>query len=144
MEDFNYSELRWMDNLIGHKKSMRFLDFVDENFLLQEMQRPRRRSVMLNLVYTKKGGLAGNGKLKSSFGGSDHEMVEFNILGLVRRAHNKLLTLDFRRADVGLFRHLLGRVPQDPRKLVNIQALFPSSSRSAYPTDASKGSKRLV
>ncbi|KFW61557.1 hypothetical protein AS28_01374, partial [Pygoscelis adeliae] len=28
-------------------------------------------------------------------------------------AHSKLATLDFRRADFGLFRHLLGRVPWD-------------------------------
>ncbi|KFO10373.1 hypothetical protein N312_10965, partial [Balearica regulorum gibbericeps] len=31
----------------------------------------------------------------------------------VRRAHSKLTTLDFRRADLGLFRDLLGRLPWD-------------------------------
>ncbi|GAB0179998.1 mitochondrial enolase superfamily member 1 [Grus japonensis] len=68
---------------------------------------------MLDLVVTNKEGLVGNVKLKSSLGCSDHEVVEFKILRAVRRAHSKLATLDFRRADSGLFRDLLGRVPWD-------------------------------
>ena len=68
---------------------------------------------MLDLVLTNKEGLVGNVKLKGSLGCSDHEMVEFKILRTARRAHSKLATLDFRRADFGLFRNLLGRVPWD-------------------------------
>jgi len=67
---------------------------------------------MLDLVLINTEGLVGNGKLKGSLGCSDHEMVEFRILRAVRRAHNKLTTLAFRRADFGLFRDLLGRVPR--------------------------------
>lgn len=85
-----------------------------------------------------------NGKLRGSLGSSEDEMVEFKILRFVMRAHSKLLSLNFRREDVGLFRHLLGRVSWDPRNLVNIQALFPSSSRLVQPNDASKGGRRLV
>ncbi|GAB0195034.1 mitochondrial enolase superfamily member 1 [Grus japonensis] len=40
-------------------------------------------------------------------------MVEFRILKAARRACSKLTTLDFRRADFGLFRDLLGRIPWD-------------------------------
>ena len=68
---------------------------------------------MLNLVLTNKEGLVGNVKLKGSLGCSGHEMVEFKILRAARRAHSKLTALVFRRADFGLFRHLLGRVPWD-------------------------------
>jgi len=68
---------------------------------------------MLNLVLTNKEGLVGNVKVKGSLGFSDHEMVEFNILRAARRLHSKLTTLDFRRADFGLFRDLLSRVPWD-------------------------------
>jgi len=55
----------------------------------------------------------GNVKLKGSLGCSDHEMVEFKILTAARRVHSKLAILNFRRADFGLFRDLLGRVPWD-------------------------------
>ncbi|GAB0185492.1 hypothetical protein GRJ2_001014500 [Grus japonensis] len=66
---------------------------------------------MLELVLTNKEGLVGDVKLKGSLGCSDHEMVEFKILRAARRAHSKLTTLDFRRADFGLFRDLLARIP---------------------------------
>lgn len=55
----------------------------------------------------------GNVQLKSSCSCSDHEMVKLKILRAVRRVHSKLATPDFRRADFGLFRDLLGGVPQD-------------------------------
>ncbi|GAB0209154.1 hypothetical protein GRJ2_003381100 [Grus japonensis] len=66
---------------------------------------------MLDLVLTNKEGLVGNVKLKGSLGCSDHKMVEFRILRAARRAHSKLTTLDLRRADFGLLRDLLGRIP---------------------------------
>ncbi|GAB0176260.1 mitochondrial enolase superfamily member 1 [Grus japonensis] len=68
---------------------------------------------MLDLILTNKEGLVGDVKLKGSLGCSDHKMVEFRILRAARRAHSKLTTLDFRRADFGLFRDLLGRIPWD-------------------------------
>jgi len=52
-------------------------------------------------------------KVKGSLGFSDHEMVEFRILGAGRRITSKLTALDFSRADFGLFKNLLGRVPWD-------------------------------
>ncbi|PKU36894.1 hypothetical protein llap_12800 [Limosa lapponica baueri] len=68
---------------------------------------------MLDFLLTNTNGLVGNVKLKGSLGCSDHEMVEFKILRAVRRVCSKFTTLDFRRADFGLFRDLLGRVPRD-------------------------------
>ena len=68
---------------------------------------------MLDLVLTNKEGLVGNVRLKGSLGCSDHEMVEVKILRAARRVHSKLTTLDFRRADFGLFRDLIRRVPWD-------------------------------
>ena len=65
---------------------------------------------MLDLVLTNKEGLVGSVKLKGSLGCSDHGMVGFKIFRAVRRVQSKLSTLDFRRADFGLFRDLLGRM----------------------------------
>ena len=44
----------------------------------------------------------------NSLGQSDHEMVEFSILGKVRKGISKTAVLDFRRADFELFRTLIG------------------------------------
>ncbi|MCQ4021238.1 hypothetical protein FK520_26920, partial [Klebsiella pneumoniae] len=38
-------------------------------------------------------------------------MVEFKIHGAARKLHGKLSALDFRKADFGLFRDLMGQVP---------------------------------
>lgn len=35
-------------------------------------------------------------------------MVEFKILGALRRVHSRPATLDFKRADLELFKELLG------------------------------------
>ncbi|KAK4808042.1 hypothetical protein QYF61_017062 [Mycteria americana] len=44
-------------------------------------------------------------------GQSDHEMIEFLSLGEVTSGVSRTATLDFRRADFGLFRRLVDRVP---------------------------------
>ena len=56
-------------------------------------------------------GLVGDAVVGSFLGQSDHDMVEFSILGEVRSGVSKTATLDFQRADFELFRTLVGRVP---------------------------------
>lgn len=77
-----------------------------------------RRGAVLDLILTNKEGLVGNVKLKGSLNMidhemGDHEMVQFSIPRAARKEHSKLATLDFGRADFGLFRDLLHGVPQD-------------------------------
>ncbi|GAB0177064.1 voltage-dependent L-type calcium channel subunit alpha-1C [Grus japonensis] len=111
--DFNHPNICWRDNAAEHRQSRKFPECVDDNLLLQVIEEPTRRGAMLDLILTNKKGLVGDVKLKGSLGCSDHEMVEFKILRAARRAHSELTTLDFRRADSGLFRDLLGRIPWD-------------------------------
>ncbi|GAB0204405.1 mitochondrial enolase superfamily member 1 [Grus japonensis] len=113
MGDFNHPDICWRDNTAEHKQSRKFLECVDDNFLLQVTEEPTRRGAMLDLILTNKEDLVGDVKLKGSLGCSDHEMVEFRILRAARRVHGKLAILDFRRADFDLFRDLLGRIPWD-------------------------------
>jgi len=94
MGDFNHPDICWWDNTAGHKQSKRFLDCLDDNFVLQVIEKPTRRDAMLDLVLTHKKGLLGNVKLKGSLGCSDQEMVEFKILKAVRRVYSKLTTLE--------------------------------------------------
>lgn len=55
----------------------------------------------------------GNVKLEGHLSFSDHEMVELEILGPVRKGHFKLTTLGFRRVYFGLHRDMFGGVPWD-------------------------------
>ncbi|GAB0205806.1 hypothetical protein GRJ2_003046200 [Grus japonensis] len=113
MGDFNHPDICWRDNAAERKQSRKFLECVDDNFLLQVTEKPTRRGAMLDLILTNKEGLVGDVKLKGSLGCSDHKMVEFRILRAARRVCSKLTTLDFSRADFGLFRDVLGRIPWD-------------------------------
>ena len=72
-----------------------------------------RRGALLDLIITKKEWLIRGVKFKSSLGCNNHEMVEFRILKAARRVKSKLTTLDFRRADSGLFKDLLRRITRD-------------------------------
>jgi len=105
--DFSHSNIFWRDDIAAHKQYRRFLDCFDDSFLLQVIE---RRGVMLDIVLSSKEGLVHDVKLMGRLGCSDHEMVEFKILRAARRAHSKLTTLDFRKADFGLFRDLLSRI----------------------------------
>ena len=111
MEDFNHSDICWRGNTVGHKQPKRLPGCTDDNFLLQVTEDPTRRGAMLDLVLTDKEGLVGNVRLKGSLGCSDREMMEFKVLRAARKVHSKLTALDFRKADVGLFRDPLGKVP---------------------------------
>ncbi|GAB0208992.1 mitochondrial enolase superfamily member 1 [Grus japonensis] len=78
---------------------------------MQVVEEPTRRGVLLDLVLTNKEGLVGDVKDGGSLGCSGHEMVEFRILHGRSRAISRTTTLDFRRANFGLFKDLLGRIP---------------------------------
>ncbi|GAB0179152.1 mitochondrial enolase superfamily member 1 [Grus japonensis] len=72
-----------------------------------------RRGTVLELLLTNKEKLVGDVKVKGNLGGDEQKIVEFRILRRGRRLKIKLTALDFRRADFGLFKDLLGRVPWD-------------------------------
>ncbi|PKU48684.1 glycerol kinase [Limosa lapponica baueri] len=110
MGDFNHPDICWKDNTAGHMKSRKFLECVNDNFLLQMIEEPTKKGAVLDLVLTNKEGLVGNVKFKGSLGCSDDKMVEFKIHRAARRVCSKLSTLDFRKADFGLLRDLIGRV----------------------------------
>lgn len=52
-------------------------------------------------------------KARSILGYSDHEMMAFRILGKENKPKSRITTLAYRRADFGLFRDLLRRIPWD-------------------------------
>uniref|UniRef100_A0A8B9PPT3 Ig-like domain-containing protein n=1 Tax=Apteryx owenii TaxID=8824 RepID=A0A8B9PPT3_APTOW len=78
----------WKDNTARHKQSWRFLQSTDDHFLTQVVVEPTRRGVLLDLIVTKKEGVVEDVKVGGSLGCSDHEMVEFRILGGRGRARS--------------------------------------------------------
>jgi len=111
MGDFNHPDISWEDHTVRHMRSWRFLQSIDDNFLMQVVEEPTRRVALLDLVLTKKEGLVEDVKVGGSLGCSDHEMVEFRIMRGGSRAISRIKTMDFRRANFDLFQELLGGIP---------------------------------
>ncbi|GAB0208053.1 hypothetical protein GRJ2_003271000 [Grus japonensis] len=110
--DFNLPDVCWKYNIAERKQSRRFLECVeDDNFLTQLVSEPTRGGASLDLLFTNREGLVGDVVVGGRLGLSNHEMIEFSIHGKVRRGISKTTTMDFRRADFGLLRTLVERVP---------------------------------
>uniref|UniRef100_A0A8C2SLP0 Reverse transcriptase domain-containing protein n=1 Tax=Coturnix japonica TaxID=93934 RepID=A0A8C2SLP0_COTJA len=87
------------------------LECIEGNFLMQLVREPMRGAAPLDLLFTNREGLVGDVEVGGCLGQSDHEMVEFLILGGAWRENSKTATLDLRRTDFDLFRRLVGAVP---------------------------------
>ncbi|RMC04224.1 hypothetical protein DUI87_19043 [Hirundo rustica rustica] len=109
--DFNLPDVCWELNTAEKRQSRKFLECMEDNFLLQLVGEPTRGETMLDLLFANRDGLVGDVVVGGHLGQSDHEIIEFSIFGEIRRNTNKTLTLDFWRADFGLFRRLIQRVP---------------------------------
>ena len=108
--DFNHPDISWEDHTARQGQSRRFLQSIDDNFPMQMLEEPTRRGALLDLVLPNKEGLVEDVKVGDSLGCSDREMVEFRILRGGSRAIGRIKTLDFRRANFGLFKDLLGGI----------------------------------
>ncbi|PKU27535.1 hypothetical protein llap_22160 [Limosa lapponica baueri] len=100
--DFNLPAICWKYNTAESRQARMFLECMEDNFLTQ---------LVGDLLFTNREGLVGDVVVGGHLGLSDHELVKFPILSDVRRGVSKTSTLDFWRADFGLFRSLVERVP---------------------------------
>jgi len=84
-----------------------------KNFLAQLVSEPTRGGASLDLLFADRVGLVGDVVVGGRLGLRDHEMIEFSVRGEVKRGASKTTTMDFRRADFGLFGTLVERIPWD-------------------------------
>ena len=108
--DFNLPDICWKYNTAERKQSKRFLQCVQDNFLAQLVSEPTRGGASLDQLFANREGLVGDAVVEGHLEFSDREMVEFLICGEIKRGASKITTMDFRRADFGLFRMLVERV----------------------------------
>jgi len=77
--DFNHPDISWEDHTARHSQSRRFLQIIDDNFLMQVVEEPTRKGALLDLVLTNKERLVEDVKVGGSLGYSNHAMVKFRI-----------------------------------------------------------------
>ena len=71
MGDFNYPDICWISSIARHAWSRRFLQCVEDNFLMQVVEELTRGGVLLDLILTNKEGLVKEIKVGGSLGCSD-------------------------------------------------------------------------
>ena len=68
---------------------------MENNFLTQLVSEPTRGGALLDLLFTNGEGLVGDIMIGGSLGLRDREMMEFSILGEVKKGIGKTTTMDF-------------------------------------------------
>ncbi|TRZ05888.1 hypothetical protein HGM15179_021217 [Zosterops borbonicus] len=96
-----------------HTQSRKFLQIIEDNFLMQVGEDPMRKGVLLDLVLPNQEGLIEDVKAEGSLGCSDHKMVELRILHGGSKALSRTRTLNFWRTNFSLFNDLLRGIPWD-------------------------------
>ena len=102
-------DICWIYNTADREQSQRFLECVGDHFLTQLVTQPARGSKIL--LFVNREGLVGDVKAGGRLGQSDREMLDISILAEPRRGVSRTATLDFRRANLNLFRTMVERFP---------------------------------
>ncbi|XP_068520926.1 uncharacterized protein [Anas acuta] len=113
MGDLNHPDVCWESYTAGSKQSRRLLECVEDNFLVQVLDKRTRREAFLDLVLTSVDDLIKEVKIGGSLGCSDHGLVEFVISRDVGLAKSKVRTLDLRRANLQLLKELVEEILWD-------------------------------
>ena len=111
MGDFNHPDICWDSGMAGGRQSGRFLESVEDSFLVRVIDGPTRGEALPDLVLTNEEESIREVKIGGSLGCSDHALVEFVILKNAGLAKSRARTLCFRRANFRLLKELLSGIP---------------------------------
>jgi len=76
MGDFYLPDICWKYNTAERKQSRRFLECVEDNFLMQLVNEPTRAGASLYLLFANRAGLVGDVVVRVCLGHSNHEILE--------------------------------------------------------------------
>ena len=77
MGDFNHPDICWDSGMVGGRQSRRFLESVEDNFLVQVIDGPTRGEALLDLVITNEEESVRDVKIGGSLVCSARALVEF-------------------------------------------------------------------
>ena len=108
--DFNYLDIFWHSGMEGGRQCRRFLESVEDDFLVQVLDRPSRGEALLHLVLARVKESIREVKTAGSLNCNDHAVVEFVIWRNAGLAKSRIRALSFRRANFWLIKELLGGI----------------------------------
>ena len=108
--DFNCS-VNWKTQT-ADPESMRLLDFANEEYLTQWVDKPTRGNNTLDLVFSSKDNMISKLSVGEKLGKSDHNMIRFEILTSFTKLEKSFMKPDFRKADFSRLRCEIKRLPK--------------------------------
>ena len=100
----------WDSGTAGGRQSRRFLESVEDNFLVQVIDGPTRREALLDLVLTGAEESIREVKTGGSLGCSGRALVDFVTWRNAGLAKSRVRTVSSRRANLQLLKELLGGI----------------------------------
>ena len=117
MGDFNCL-VNWnTGTATGEGKNL--LDFANEEFLTQWVDKPTRGKNMLDLVFSSEDNMITNLNVGERLGKSDQYIIRFEIESSFSKEEKSFLKLNFKRADFDKFRNEYRKFPS--RTTVNLE-----------------------
>ncbi len=106
--DFNFPEINWPLNALSSQGTA-FLDFCQENFLLQHIMQPTRRAskAILDLVFTTGDTPVSDFQINEEFGSSDHSIINFHVDINAQYVKKKRFRRNLERANWDHFQQLI-------------------------------------
>ncbi|PKU42959.1 hypothetical protein llap_6720 [Limosa lapponica baueri] len=109
--DFIFPDINWEYHTADTNTSRKFLQHIEENFLVQVLRELSRKGGLLNLLFVSREGLTDKVMIGGCLGHSGHKVAELQVIGGRRKPVSKTLILDMGRVDFGLLKELVGKVP---------------------------------
>ena len=91
------------------RQSRRYLECIEDNFLSQVIDSPTREDAILDLLATTRSELIGDVSIGGILGCSDDALVRFAVLRDKGHAKCEIRTLNFRKANIWLFKEFVSR-----------------------------------
>ncbi len=104
--DFQCANVDWR-LLIGDQERSRFIIMVEDSFLTQVVTQPTRQNNILDLVLISDPDLVRNCEVEEKLGGSDHNIISFNVCVQHKLDNNPTLIPDYRKTNFNLVREML-------------------------------------
>ena len=108
--DFNCS-VNWKTQT-ADAESMRLLDFANEEYLTQWVDKPTRGNNTLDLVFSSEDNMISKLSVGEKLGKSDHNMIRFEILTSFTKLEKSFMKPNFRKADFSRLRCEIRRLPK--------------------------------
>ena len=98
--DFNLPKIYYNLHLAYNPTAQMLLDFMDDNFLTQLVDKPTRDKKLLHLILVSGPNLVDKNEVKSALGNSDHSTVHFKAaISIAKPIHNNKLVPNYKKAN---------------------------------------------